>query len=148
MSPIQHVRHSRHNGLRMQKRQNIVAAFVVLIDNRQRDCWCSRRATFANSSRPLSDVTNLLSSKTRADSTIERDNRAFALASMTRIRHTFNFRKNSVTLVENVRLDESRDTTQRSIERTAFVMRGENDCRQRDSNFSYSQTLLFFDAVP
>lgn len=70
----------------------------------------------ANSSRPLSDVTNLLSSKTHADSPIERDNRVSTLASMTRIRHTFNFCKNSTSRVENVRLDESHGKTRRSIE--------------------------------
>lgn len=96
-----------------------------LIDHRQPSMFPSRYVT--NSPRPLSDVTNLLSSKTRADSTIERDNRTSTLASMTSIRHTFNFYKNSVTHVENVRLDESCDTQYdaRSKESmTAFVMHG------------------------
>jgi len=107
--------HNQYNGSQMQKKEKTVAAFVALIDHRRPPMFPSRYVT--NSSRPLSDVTNLLSSKTRADSTIERDNRTSTLTSMTSIRHTFNFCKNFVTHVENVQHDESCDTIRRSIER-------------------------------
>jgi len=97
-----------------------LTTFVVLIDRR-----CSRRYV-QNNSRPLSDVTNLLSSKTHADSTIKRDNRSSTLASMTRIRHTFNFCKNSVTCGKRPAWRKSRHEVRRSIEEstTAFAMHG------------------------
>lgn len=86
--------------------------------------------------------------RTRADSTIERDNRAMERPHSRRwlAFDTLSISVKIPSHLENVRHDESRDATLDRGNRRPHSWRDgkQNNCRQRDSNFS---SLLFFNAA-